>query len=795
MRSTQFLGRVAAVAAMLLPPVVGGARGTHAAAIARRQPLDTTFGTSGFVEDAEVRAVMPDGRIVVSTGGHLARRLPDGTPDATFSTTLDGVVVVDRSDPTRIVVLDGTTHRLLASGAPDPSFTPFAWPDFPWVSRVVTDDSGRIVLAGLQLSPGPTAVFVRRLRSDGTPDPTFGGGLPVASAPYTDTTNDLSGLAVASNGAVAAVTSERPGSRADEAFSPQLLVWTDTGAPDARFPARFPLTATATGLALVASGPGSAITIASQTTAKQAVLARYLPDGRRDPTFGTEGRVVVDQDQITPEAIVTGPDGSTVIVGATPPVGTFSELPSARNSLVVARLAPDGTLDPTFASCGLVRPLRRGSQFVAPAAVQADGQMLVSVRMYDPSIPPTGRDRRFIVRVRAETDDTAGACGARYAPAPGGSRLLDTRRPGSTGKVPPDGRVDVRVLGRDDSLLTTGVSAVVLNITGTEADAAGFVTAWPAGTPRPVASVLNLAGQGDTAADLATVPVGRDGMVSLYAQSGTHLVVDLLGYYEPTGGFAFSGHLVPLAPQPIRVLDTRDATGPIGPDEVIFVPVAGIPGMPDPVDAPLAIIGNLTATDVESDGYVTTAEIVTHSNLNVSRGQTRANQVFATLGSSSRPATMLPLLSQARTQLVFDIQGFVARSGSLSELVAVSPTRVLDTRLPDAAHPRLRDGETITVQVVDRARYEPALVVEGVVATVTVVETSGPGFVTVWPRDTRPTVSNINIDAPGQVRPNQVVVPVDEQGRIRIYSQRAADIVVDVAGVIVDREEPAAPFG
>lgn len=78
-----------------------------------------------------------------------------------------------------------------------------------------------------------------------------------------------------------------------------------------------------------------------------------------------------------------------------------------------------------------------------------------------------------------------------------------------------------------------GVSAVVLNLTGTEAAAAGFVTAWPDGLPKPLASNLNLTGPGDTSANLVIVPVGAGGKVRFFSQSGAHLLADVFGYLLP----------------------------------------------------------------------------------------------------------------------------------------------------------------------------------------------------------------------------------------------------------------------
>ncbi|GAA1072777.1 hypothetical protein GCM10009665_79210 [Kitasatospora nipponensis] len=69
-----------------------------------------------------------------------------------------------------------------------------------------------------------------------------------------------------------------------------------------------------------------------------------------------------------------------------------------------------------------------------------------------------------------------------------------------------------------------------MNVTVTEPTAAGFLTVYPAGSPRPVASNLNWTA-GQTVPNQVVVPV-RDDKVLFYNGSGgtVHLVVDLFGY-------------------------------------------------------------------------------------------------------------------------------------------------------------------------------------------------------------------------------------------------------------------------
>jgi hypothetical protein len=78
----------------------------------------------------------------------------------------------------------------------------------------------------------------------------------------------------------------------------------------------------------------------------------------------------------------------------------------------------------------------------------------------------------------------------------------------------------------------TGVSAVVVNITATEPTAGSYLTAFPTGTAKPLASNLNF-GPGQTIPNLVVVKLGAGGKFSLYnAVGSTHVIADVVGWYS-----------------------------------------------------------------------------------------------------------------------------------------------------------------------------------------------------------------------------------------------------------------------
>jgi hypothetical protein len=114
-------------------------------------------------------------------------------------------------------------------------------------------------------------------------------------------------------------------------------------------------------------------------------------------------------------------------------------------------------------------------------------------------------------------------------------RLLDTR-PGLPtidglargGGMLPAGSVGVlRVGGRGG--VPAGAAAVTMNLTVVSSAAGGWITAFPCDVSRPLSSSLNF-GASQVVGNLAHIKLASDGTLCLYAESTTHLIVDVTGY-------------------------------------------------------------------------------------------------------------------------------------------------------------------------------------------------------------------------------------------------------------------------
>jgi hypothetical protein len=365
------------------------------------------------------------------------------------------------------------------------------------------------------------------------------------------------------------------------------------------------------------------------------------------------------------------------------------------------------------------------------------------------------------------------------------ARVLDTRN--GTGapaaRLGGGATIDVPVTGVG-GVPAGGVSAVVLNVTATDySGPADYLTVFPTGSPRPLASNLNIT-PGKTVPNLVVARVGSGGKVSIYNNAGTvSVLADVQGYYatSATGGSRYQ----PLAPA--RVLDTRDGTGgnssKVQGGTTIDLTVTGAGGVP--ASGVTAVALNVTATDVSGpDTFVTVfpwgAGQPLASNLNAVGGQSVPNLVIVRVGDGGRVSLYNNL---GTVDLVADVQGWFGGSAG-STFVPVSPVRALDTRNGTGAPAGSVGPGGIQELTVTGVNGVPGSGVTAVVLNVTVNEPTGPdSFLTVYPNGAaRPLASNLNYVA-GQTVANLVVARVGSNGKILMYNNLGrVQLIADVEG-------------
>lgn len=117
-------------------------------------------------------------------------------------------------------------------------------------------------------------------------------------------------------------------------------------------------------------------------------------------------------------------------------------------------------------------------------------------------------------------------------------RLMDTRAGAAVGprSTPIGASETYTVTARGDNGNCTGIPAdalaVALNVTAVNATAGTFLTIWPAGAPKPLASSLNPAPGAGPAPNAVTTNLSADGKFSIFNNAGTvDVLADVTGYY------------------------------------------------------------------------------------------------------------------------------------------------------------------------------------------------------------------------------------------------------------------------
>lgn len=258
-------------------------------------------------------------------------------------------------------------------------------------------------------------------------------------------------------------------------------------------------------------------------------------------------------------------------------------------------------------------------------------------------------------------------------------RLIDTR---DTGPLERGTSIVVRPDG-----IPADATAAAITLTAIPHDGAGFATVYPAGSARPLTSVLNVVGAGVVRASSTIVPL-RDGAFEVFSSARTDVVVDLAGWFTgPSADLADTGLFVALD-TPVRRLDTR--TGPaLLPRETLEVALGA---------GASAISGTITYTDAARSGYLTVHPARSGRPL---ASVVNANDVLDTVANGLVTAVSdagIAVFSSAGGHLVVDQTGWFTgtprpNDGVEHERVAgleypTGPCDTIEAGLPGLAGPR-----------------------------------------------------------------------------------------------------------
>jgi hypothetical protein len=378
-----------------------------------------------------------------------------------------------------------------------------------------------------------------------------------------------------------------------------------------------------------------------------------------------------------------------------------------------------------------------------------------------------------------------------YTPV-GPARLLETRAGeglstvdgqfNAIGARPEQSVTQLQITGRAGVPRRT--DSVVLNITVTNPDRAGFITVYPCSAVRPNAAQLNYAAQ-STVSTAVVAKLSDSGAVCIFSLGQTDLIVDINGYFPDGTSFQ--------AREPARLLETRVGDGLGTADgafngigvrtggSVIELPVGGRLGVP--VGASAVVLG-ITVTGAAAPGFVTMfpcgGPIPTAATVNYTAGSTVTNAVVARTGANGTVC----LYTMAQVDLIVDLNGFHPAGASFTSL---DPSRLLETRTGpglstiDGLHYGIgaRGTDTVTVlPIVGRAGIPTT--VGSVVLNITVTEPRRAGYVVAFDCDEgRPNAASVNY-AIGATVSNMVVAEVASNGGVCIYTMAGTQLVVDV---------------
>ncbi len=393
--------------------------------------------------------------------------------------------------------------------------------------------------------------------------------------------------------------------------------------------------------------------------------------------------------------------------------------------------------------------------------------------------------RYTITQAAAAVVPTPVSTGLHFVPV-NPCRVVDTREnPGEFGKPSLAGGVPRAFrIPYANCQVTIAAKAYSLNVTVVPKAPLGYLTIWPTGAVQPLVSTLNSV-DGRVKANAAIVPAGVDGAVSVFATGDTDLVIDVNGYFIDFGTQPAELAFYPVAP--CRVVDTRNAAGPLGGPAIGTAPRDFSPRLSNCNIPASARAYSLNATVVPNGplGYLTlwpagSARPLV-STLNAGGGGIVANAAIVLAGTNG----FVSAYGSSSTHLVLDINGYFAPPGAANAMrfFPIAPCRLLDTRNPTAslggpilAGSQARNFPLLSgaCNILDTARAYSL--------NATVVPETALGYLTLWPTaESQPLVSTLNaLDDP--IVANAAIVPAGLLGAVSAFVTNRTHLILDTNG-------------
>jgi uncharacterized delta-60 repeat protein len=322
----------------------------YVARLNRDGTLDPSFGSGGVVTLPTALA-LEAGRITVAADGRIVVTLTQAGQSVT-----------------------NALARLDASGSFDSGFGAAGLATLPQVPHPIYATlealpDGSTLGAGVQ-NDSPGGMLVARFGPGGAPDASFGpapGGVTTVLVGGSDWAYDV---VVLPDGRILAA-----GNFYDGGSLPGLLRLTPNGAPDPTFDGDGMLSLAFPGIAraVLSAGDDGILVGGDLLSGGGVFLSRFDRDGVADATFGVGG--TVNESTVAPTADVTGlvlDDAGCIVAG-----GLRGDDLVTRQ-VAIARYLPDGSADPTFGTGGGMTASVGSSPSTSAFRLDADGNALVA---------------------------------------------------------------------------------------------------------------------------------------------------------------------------------------------------------------------------------------------------------------------------------------------------------------------------------------------------------------------------------------------------------------------------------
>ena len=383
-----------------------------------------------------------------------------------------------------------------------------------------------------------------------------------------------------------------------------------------------------------------------------------------------------------------------------------------------------------------------------------------------------------------------------------GALILDTRTGTTTGTCSPSpcaripaGHTLTVTLAGHGGIPTSGVAAVVLNVTAFSPSAESRLIVYPSDAAIPNTRDLSLNPGGPISNTVITKLDGTGKVNVLAPTADTDLRFDVEGYFSPAG--TAGGTYNPVAAQ--RVADSRDTSragtcvpspcNNVAAGGTVTVTIAGQGGLPPATDIS-AVALSITAINTTAAGYVTAypagASRPSVRSLSFDIADTASNLVVAKLSSDGKISLFF---GSGGGDFMIDVAGYYSATTTNNSAVFVSQvdTRSVDTRAasrtgsctPSCA--TLAAGASITIQMTGQANV-PSFGVTAVSIDVSAMEPAAAGYLTVSYLGATGLRTVSFASGEDVTTASIVALPPEANGQIVIKASTATDVLVDVNG-------------